>query len=244
MNDAHDAEPEESPYVRLPWGLVAAGLGGVLLLALGFGLYANRYLRPQLQLVPTPIAVAAATPAPPPTLAATPAPTPLVVATAVAPTATTPPATAPPATPQPTPPAASPTTVATPRATVSPELATEIGDAYETYWQVRAKALYDLDPSSLSEVMAGDHLAAAEELIAQLRTEGRAIQTDVTHNYAIIRATSDEAEIADEYTDESIYVDINSHQSLTQPLAVLVKEQYQMNKIDGTWRVVSLVRAP
>ena len=51
-------------------------------------------------------------------------------------------------------------------------------------------------------------------------------------------------QIADEYTDDSFYVDINSHQSLTQPVAGGVKEQYRMNKIDGTWRVVSLVRAP
>ena len=90
--------------------------------------------------------------------------------------------------------------------------------------------------------MAGDHLLAAEELIAQLRSEGRAILTDVKHNYVILRASPDEAEIADEYTDDSIYVDITSRQKLTQPVGDIVKEQYQMDRIDGSWRVVSLVR--
>jgi len=31
MDEAHDAEPEHSPYIRLPWALVAAGLGGLML---------------------------------------------------------------------------------------------------------------------------------------------------------------------------------------------------------------------
>jgi len=261
MDDAHDAEPEQSPYVRLPWGVVAAGLAGVLLIALAAGLFANRYLRPQVGVVPTPIAIAAVpaspTPSTPvPTVAPTPAATPLVVAmtetrpTVSAPTGTAVPATAASALLSATPttlailPSATPTTVATPRETLSADLVAEIDAAYQHYWQIRAEALYSLDTSRLQEAMAGDHLAAAEDLIAQLRAEGRAIQTDVDHNYAILRATWDEADIADAYTDNSIYVEMNSHQSLTQATAERLKEQYRMNKIDGTWRVVSLVRAP
>ena len=41
MDDAHDAEPEQSPYIRLPWALVAGGLAAVLgssrSIFLGFG---------------------------------------------------------------------------------------------------------------------------------------------------------------------------------------------------------------
>jgi hypothetical protein len=254
MDDAHhDAEPEESPYIRLPWGLVAAGLGGLLLLALGLGLYANRYLRPQVQVMPTPLAVAAATSAPPPTFTPTanlaPAPTSLVVATAAAPTvaaaatlpATTPPATTPPAT---TPPAASPTTVATPRPTVSPELANEIGDAYQTYWQVRAEALYDLDSSRLPTVMAGEHLAAVEDRINELRAEGHAIETDIDHNYAIFEASDEDAKVVDTYADHSVYIDAQTHEHLTTPTGEKLNEVYIMDKTDGIWRVIDLVRSP
>ena len=62
---------------------VAAILFGVLVVLLAAGLYANRNLRPQVGLVPTPVprtpAVAVATTATP-QLAATPGPTPLVIA--------------------------------------------------------------------------------------------------------------------------------------------------------------------
>ena len=224
MDDAHDAEPEESPYIRLPWPVVTAGLAGVLVVALAVGLFANRYLRPQVQVVQTPLAVIAAasspTPAPEvapaptpesaPTVAPTQLPTPLVQPSSILPSPT-----AVPATPESTSLAPSPTTVATPRATVSPELATEIGDAYETYWQVRAEALYSLDASRLPEVMAGEHLAAVEDRINELRTEGHAFETDVDHNYVVFEASAEDAKVADSYVDHSIYVDLQTHARLT-----------------------------
>src|ERR1700674_5726445 len=142
MDDAHDAEPEASPspYVRLPWALVAAGLVGVLVIALGLGLYANRYLRPQVEVAPTPTAPAAA---PAPTLTPVPAPT-------VAPTPTMAPAPTPhPATDVDSnatlvPPtlAATPTsavaaaTTPSPPPTLDAEMVAEVGKAYENYWQV------------------------------------------------------------------------------------------------------------
>src|SRR5712692_5158080 len=57
MKDAHDADAETDqamPYMRLPWPLVAAGLVAILAIVLGIGVFANRYLRPQVGLVPTP----------------------------------------------------------------------------------------------------------------------------------------------------------------------------------------------
>jgi hypothetical protein len=135
---------------------------------------------------------------------------------------------------------------ATPSAlpTVEPALADEVGRAYVTYWQIRAEALLDLDTSRLSEVMAGDHLISVERLIDQLRAEGHAIQTDVEHKYAIVRASHNDAEINDTYIDTSAYVDITSHQVVSAPTNDILHEQYTMNRIDGNWRVVSLVRAP
>jgi hypothetical protein len=256
MTEAHNAETEESPYVRAPWPLVTAGIFGVLALALAFGLFANAHLRPGTVAAPTQGAVgsllatkaprAAALPVSTPTPSASTQPTvgmaaPAVTGTPTAamlenPTATAPPSMAVSATTR--------TEVPTARPTIVPELADEIDNAYQVYWQVRAEALLELDTSRLDEVMAGDHLAAAEELISQLRSEGRAIQTDVTHSYVILTATPGEAVIADEYTDDSYYVEIDSHQSLTQPIGSTVKEQYRMNKVDETWKVVSLVRSP
>src|SRR5438132_9578100 len=92
MKDAHDADGETEQtthYVRLPWPLVAFGLVALLAVVLGIGLFANRYLRPQVGLVPTaePAVVAAVPVTSTPQLATavpTPAPTLVVQAPAVA----------------------------------------------------------------------------------------------------------------------------------------------------------------
>jgi hypothetical protein len=240
--DAPVAEPEPSPYLRLPWPLVTAGLVGVLVVALAVGLFANRYLRPQVALPPTPIALAAppaSTPAPAATPAPTAAPKPLVLATEPPATATVLPETA-----VPTPPVTTPTIVATARPTVSPELAAEISEAYQHYWQVRAEALRDLDASLLPAVMAGEHLAAVQDRISELRAEGHAIETDVDHNYVVFEASTEDAKVADSYADDSVYVDLQTHARLTTPTGVKLNEVYIMTKTDGIWRVVSLVRSP
>jgi hypothetical protein len=90
--------------------------------------------------------------------------------------------------------------------------------------------------------MAGDHLAAAEELIARLRSEGRAILTDVDHMYVVLNATPDTAEILDTYIDQSVYVDAHTHEPVSSPTGQKLKELYSLAKTDGTWRVVDLVR--
>jgi hypothetical protein len=131
----------------------------------------------------------------------------------------------------------------TPTPTVSPELATEVGDAYQAYWQVRAQALYDLDTSHLPEVMSGDHLAAVQARIDELRSEGRAIDTEVDHNFVVIQAVGDDAEVADSYVDNSVYVDLQDKSQLTTPTKQMLNEVYVMNRTDGIWRVVDLVRS-
>src|SRR5438034_8991722 len=160
MNDAHDADAETEQtthYMRLPWPLVAFGLVALLAVVLGIGLFANRYLRPQVGLVPTaePAVVAAvpvtSTPQVP-TAVPTPAP-PLVVHAPVVATAT------------PLPPTVGATSVpqavpsATPSAlpTVEPALADEVGRAYVMFWRVRSQALLELDPSHLTASMDGDY---------------------------------------------------------------------------------------
>jgi hypothetical protein len=125
---------------------------------------------------------------------------------------------------------------------VSPELAAEVGDAYKQYWDIRAEALYELDGSRLEQVMAGDHLAAVQELISELSAEGRAIETEVDHKYVVVQASSESAQVADTYLDESVYVDAHTHAPITSPAGQRLTELYSFTKVDGTWRVVDLVR--
>ena len=237
MDDAPDAEPEDSPYLRLPWPVVAAGLVGLLAVALAIGLFANRYLRPQLDVLPTPAPIAA----PRPHCGARSGcyadgrANPRAGTNAAHPGHRTSPDRHGACSDSRThaPPAPRPTTSATPRATVIPELAAEIGDAYQAYWQVRAAALYDLDTSRLPAVMAGEHLAAVEDRINELRSEGHAFETDVDHHYVVFEASAQEAKVADSYVDHSVYVDLQTHARVTTATDEKLNEVYVMNNTDG-----------
>ena len=249
MDDAHDAEPEQSPYLRLPWPLVAGGLAGVLVLALAAGLFANRYLRPQVSVVPTPISPVAAAPppaptsVPAPTVAPTPTPapaaTPVALATAAAPTATAQPAIA----------AVSPNTAVTsiPTPSVRPTFdalsVAEVGKAYDDYWQVRSQALLELDKSHLDEVMARDRLDSVARLIDELRSENRAIKTAVDHDYRVVQLVGDDAQVFDDYISDSVYVDPVTQQPLSEPTSDELRVIYRLSRLDGKWKVVDSVQA-
>src|SRR5713226_6042943 len=96
MKDAHDADAETEqamPYMRLPWPLVAAGLIAILAVVLGIGVFANRYLRPQVGPVPTPELPAIAAPpvtSTPQVATSVPTPAPTLVVQAPAPATATP----------------------------------------------------------------------------------------------------------------------------------------------------------
>ena len=239
MDHEQASEAGETGYLKLPWLLVAGALVVLLGAALAVGLLANRSLREQ---------VALATPTVAPLVAAAP------TSTAVPATSTPVPATSTPVAATATPVAvatarealsatAQPALTPTPRPTVDPALADEVSAAYEHYWDVRAQALFDLDESHLGDVMAGDHLATITELVAQLRSEGRAIQTNVQHHYGVVEATQLKAKVADQYTSESIFLDLQTGEPVSQPTDEMVSEVYELENIDGTWRVTNLARS-
>jgi hypothetical protein len=274
MDEAPESEPGESPYLKLPWPLVAGGLVAVLAVALAAGLYANRYLRPQTSVQPTAtqnvlgsngtatlrptpaatsgsgtpqstqVAGASATSQPPPLSTAggsTPPPAPtLSIASGTA---------FPQASPTPT--AALALTVAvgltsTPSAipTLDPELAAEVGRAYEAYWRVRSQAVLQLDPTHLADVMDGDHLMAIGNRIEEMRAEGKAIKTKVALNYTVVEASEVTATVVDRIEDSSYYVTAGTEQPLTDPAADVLLVMYRLQKNSGVWKVVDSVRAP
>ncbi len=248
MNEAPDAEREPSPYLRLPWPAVAAGLLAFVALVLAAGLFANRNLRPQLGVVPTPSAAALTTTTPipvvaPPTFQAntpTSVPTPVALLRIASDTAT---------------PAISPTSLAptatsvavataTPAElpTVEPALADEIGKAYVAFWRVKSQALLELDPMNLSDVMDGDYLATTTQLIEELRSEGRAIKTQVSLNYLVVEASAESATVVDNFEDNSIYVAIGTEDPLSTPMLDRLSVLYRLRNLAGAWKVVDSAR--
>jgi hypothetical protein len=194
--------------------------------------------------------------------ALTPQPTTLPVrvpttAPAVVPTAVLAPAAAPTAQPQiatpaattaPTPPAALSATSsgATPVPTVAPKLAAEVSDAYLRYFQVSADALLKLDSSRLADVATDGELSALAQSIDDDRAQGRALKTDVQHNFVVLSVQNDEAEVADQFRDSSFFVDPVTQEVLpgqvipnSPDTAPLVRIVYRLQRIDGTWKVTA-----
>lgn len=173
--------------------------------------------------------------APQPTLVPTLAPTPLPA-----------PAAKPTAAPTALPTAVQPTTTpaSTPQPTTSPELVSQVSQAYIKYFQVRADALFNLDTSQLKQVAAGDALAGLQNEVDQDRAAGRAIRTDVAHNYNVISANSDDAQIADDYRDSSVFVDPATKEPLPGEVvpaspadAPEVRVVYQLHHFPDGWKV-------
>src|SRR5689334_12103652 len=182
-----------------PWVALVAILLGVLVLLVGGGLFLR-----QLSAPPAPVAAVPTTvPASVPTVSAAPTTPPQTLAPATLlpaanPTAAPRPTAAPtPAsTAQPTPLATSATQPATapasqtadqsPLPTVAPELRREVETAYSQYWDARAQATWALDPSPLDNVATGDELLALRRDVDELRGEGRAIRTEVQHQYTVL----------------------------------------------------------
>jgi hypothetical protein len=192
---------------------------------------------PAVTTVPTPV------PAVAPTLAPTPQPTPLTIPIPAAQPTTAPssaPATAGVGTSVP---AANGTPNSLP--TPSPEMVTSVSEAYLQFWSVYTYAFLNLDPAPLDQVAAGDELAVLQHDIEANHSQGRALKTDVQHQFAVIVAINDQAVVTDDIRDSSIYVDPETEEPLpgqavtgSPDKASEYKGVYRLQLINNTWKVV------
>jgi hypothetical protein len=185
----------------------------------------------------TPLAASAAQTAPTnvPTSRAAATPAPTSAAATVAPEATSP--------------AVAPTADATGQvqptpveAAVSPELAAAIIQGYDNYWSVRVRASGDPNDASLdlASVMAGGELQAANTTLAQYRQEGIAFRTTVHHQIWITDATASVATVVDEYSGESLRLNLETKQpDGSDPVTESFADVFILNNVDGVWKVVS-----
>jgi hypothetical protein len=244
--------PPEPP--RRPYWPAALFVVGLLVALLGAAVVLNDRFRPRptietpgaTVLSATPPAAAAA-PSTPPTAQPTAVPTPSVAPTAVpTPTAVlttgpSPTSAVPKATSSAAPLAGSPAATAAP--SVLTPLQKEIIEGYLRYWEVRIRAYYELDVSHLPEVMAGAELQREEGAIRDLRAQGRAAKWDVEHNFRILKATPDEAEVYDEYVNRSVFIDASTKQEIPAKSPPPVRKiSFFLKKGDGSWKVVDGAR--
>jgi hypothetical protein len=110
-------------------------------------------------------------------------------------------------------------------------LVAEVSEAYLRYFQVSTDALLNLDPSPLAAVAAGDALAGLQQEIEQDRAAGRAVRTEVVHNFTVVSANGSEAQVADDYRDSSVFVDPATRQPL--PGEVAPASPWEAPEING-----------
>jgi len=267
MSEIGDGGSRETParegtgYVRVPLPVAALIAAAVLGVLLAIGLYANANLRSPGVVLPTPATAVAAATLPPATLApttlpvgatATPAPaavtatsppTAEVVATRSATAGSTPQVGATGESAMPTPVAVAGSQSPTALPTVEPTLAADVGQAYENFWRVRSKALLELDPTHLPEVMDGDYLEGTVRRIEELRTENQAIKTQVSLSYSVIQASSEVANVVDDIVDDSVYVKIGTDDAISEPTSDQLRILYELRNLGGIWKVVDSVRS-
>ena len=132
-----------------------------------------------------------------------------------------------------------------PLPTAPPDVTAAVSQAYLRYWSVRADALLSLDPAGLDQVAAQDELAALESNIESDRAQGRALKTDVQHQFSVLTVIDDQAVVTDHFRDSSIYVAAGTRDPLPGQVAPASPDQapevgvlYKLQLIDGTWKVV------
>jgi len=125
---------------------------------------------------------------------------------------------------------------------VSPQLADELNAAYQHFWQVRAQALLDLDPSALPSVLDGVALQREQANLDTLRAQNQSEQIDVQHRIQIMHATSDDATIFDNYTSRVIPVDLTTNEPQDASPASSWFLAYHFRKFSGSWKVVEAVQ--
>jgi len=133
--------------------------------------------------------------------------------------------------------------------TVDPGLAGEVSAAYARYWQVLADADWSNDPSALDQVAAGEQLATLRNNISEDQSQNRATRVRVQHNYAVVWAHDNEAQVEDHIQDLSVYVDPSTHEPVSGEVepssaeaAPITDATFQLQLLDGTWKVINASR--
>jgi hypothetical protein len=121
-------------------------------------------------------------------------------------------------------------------------LSDQVLQAYNQFWQVRTQALFELDPSQIEQVTAGQVLDGERRAIEALRAQNRAQQVDIEHNARILYASADEAAVEDHYVSHTVLLDAASKAPIEPPPSTAWRLAYRLQKIDGVWKVVESVR--
>jgi hypothetical protein len=129
------------------------------------------------------------------------------------------------------------------RTTVDWRVEQAIWQAYEEFWDMRAKAYSQLNVSLVEPRMAGPALDRERVAIDQMRAHGQAYVVDMEHRAQMLEAAADEGVVYDPYLNRSYYIDLASKQRIggeAEPQTVEIACRLQ--PVDGVWKVTDAVR--
>lgn len=126
-------------------------------------------------------------------------------------------------------------------ATLSPEEVV-IRD-YLHHWEVYSDALYNLDPSRLTEVMTGPRLERALKEIEDLRNEGHAVDIDIENRPVVVQLSENESVVADDYENRSRLIDPTTKEPIGEPRPdEVIRTTVTLTRTEDTWKVLESVR--
>lgn len=134
-----------------------------------------------------------------------------------------------------------PTVAAQPTSTPNPE--GEVLAAYANYWELYAEAVLNLDHSILTGVASEEELQQVQEEIETLRANGVALRVVIEHRPTVIELTDTSATVFDEMTNNSFYVDPETHEPPEgEGSGETLVDTFFLEKVDGQWMVIRSIR--
>lgn len=136
----------------------------------------------------------------------------------------------------------SPTTTSQ-QPTSTPDPEAEVITAYLRYWELYAEAVLNLDHSVLIPVASEEELQQVQAEIETLRADGVALRVVIEHRPTVIDLTDTTATVFDEMTNDSFYVDPETHDPPEgEGSGETLVDTFFLEKVDGRWIVIRSIR--
>lgn len=134
-------------------------------------------------------------------------------------------------------------TPTSPQPTSTPDPGAEVITAYLRYWELYAEAVLNLDHSVLIGAASEEELRQVQEEVETLRAEGVALRVVIEHRPTVIELTDTAATVFDEMTNNSFYVDPDTHEPPEgEGSGETLVDTFFLEKVDGQWIVIRSIR--
>lgn len=127
--------------------------------------------------------------------------------------------------------------------TSTPDPGAEVITAYLRYWELYAEAVLNLDHNVLIGVASEEELQQVQAEIETLRADGVALRVVIEHRPTVIELTDTTATVFDEMTNNSFYVDPETHEPPEgEGSGETLVDTFFLEKVDGQWIVIRSIR--